>query len=79
MMLNQKIRFRNFYRTALYLPVIVPIVVSAFIWQRAFHPDFGIINEFLGWFRLRAKSLAFLSASSPNRPLSSCVCGVWAR
>ncbi|MCG8353340.1 MAG: sugar ABC transporter permease [Chloroflexales bacterium] len=50
LMLNQNIRFRSLYRTALYIPVIVPIVVSAFIWQRAYHPDFGIINHFLGWF-----------------------------
>jgi multiple sugar transport system permease protein len=50
LMLNQNIRFRSIYRTALYIPVIVPIVVSAFIWQRAYHPDFGIINHFLGWF-----------------------------
>ncbi|MFN8442339.1 MAG: sugar ABC transporter permease [Caldilineaceae bacterium] len=44
-LLNQPIRGRSFYRTALYMPVIVPIVVSAFIWQRAYHPDFGIIND----------------------------------
>jgi len=48
-LLNQPLRGRNFYRTALYLPVVVPIVVSAFIWQRAYHPEFGIINEVLGW------------------------------
>ncbi|MEZ4708020.1 MAG: sugar ABC transporter permease [Caldilineaceae bacterium] len=47
-LLNQPIRGRNFYRTALYMPVIVPIVVSAFIWQRAYHPEFGIINDVIG-------------------------------
>ncbi|HMN29879.1 MAG TPA: sugar ABC transporter permease, partial [Caldilineaceae bacterium] len=50
LLLNQPLRGRNFYRTALYLPVVVPVVVSAFIWQRAYHPEFGIINEALGWF-----------------------------
>jgi multiple sugar transport system permease protein len=48
-LLNQKLAGRNFYRTALYLPVIVPVVVSAFIWQRAYHPEFGIVNEALSW------------------------------
>lgn len=48
-LLNQKLAGRNFYRTALYLPVIVPVVVSAFIWQRAYHPEFGIVNEVLSW------------------------------
>jgi multiple sugar transport system permease protein len=58
-LLNQKLRGRNFYRTALYLPVIVPIVVSAFIWQRAYHPDYGIINEVLGWFGIAPQAWLF--------------------
>jgi multiple sugar transport system permease protein len=58
-LLNEKINLRNFYRTALYLPVIVPIVVSAFIWQRAYHPDFGIINEFLRWFGIAPRAWLF--------------------
>jgi multiple sugar transport system permease protein len=59
LMLNQKIRLRNFYRTALYIPTIVPVVVSAFIWQRAYHPDFGIINEFLRWVGLQPQAWLF--------------------
>jgi len=59
-LLNQNVRGRNFYRTALYIPVIVPIVVSAFIWQRAYHPDFGIINEVLGWFGIPPQSWLFV-------------------
>jgi len=58
-LLNQPLRGRNFYRTALYLPVIVPIVVSAFIWQRAYHPDFGIINEMIGWFGIPSQQWLF--------------------
>jgi multiple sugar transport system permease protein len=58
-LLNQPLRGRNFYRTALYLPVVVPIVVSAFIWQRAYHPEFGIINEVLGWFGIGPRAWLF--------------------
>ena len=58
-LLNQPIRGRNFYRTALYMPVIVPIVVSAFIWQRAYHPDFGIVNEVIGWFGFAPRAWLF--------------------
>ncbi len=58
-LLNQNIRGRNFYRTALYLPVVVPVVVSAFIWQRAYHPDFGIINAALGWFGIPPQAWLF--------------------
>jgi multiple sugar transport system permease protein len=58
-LLNQPLRGRNFYRTALYLPVVVPVVVSAFIWQRAYHPEFGIINEALKWFGLAPRAWLF--------------------
>jgi multiple sugar transport system permease protein len=58
-LLNQPLGGRNFYRTALYLPVIVPIVVSAFVWQRAYHPEFGIINEVLSWFGIAPQAWLF--------------------
>ncbi|MFN2236851.1 MAG: carbohydrate ABC transporter permease, partial [Anaerolineales bacterium] len=48
--LSQKIRFRDFYRAGFYMPFIVPVVASAVVWQRVFHPEFGILNEILGWF-----------------------------
>jgi multiple sugar transport system permease protein len=59
LLLNQPIRGRSLYRTALYLPVIVPVVVSAFIWQRAYHPDFGIVNAALGWFGIPSQNWLF--------------------
>jgi multiple sugar transport system permease protein len=58
-LLNQPLRGRNFYRTALYLPVVVPSVVSAFIWQRAYHPEFGIINEVLSWVGIGPRAWLF--------------------
>ncbi len=58
-LLNQPLRGRNYYRTLLYIPVIVPIVVSAFIWQRAYHPEFGIINEVIGWFGIPPQAWLF--------------------
>lgn len=48
--LTQKVRFRDFYRSGFYLPLIVPLVAWAVVWQRVLHPEFGILNEFLGWF-----------------------------
>lgn len=59
LLLNQRLAGRSLYRTALYLPVIIPIVVSAFIWQRAYHPDYGIINEVLGWFGIPSQAWLF--------------------
>lgn len=48
--LTQAIKLRSIYRAGFYLPIIIPIVATAVVWQRVFHPDFGILNEILGIF-----------------------------
>jgi len=47
--LSQPLKFRDLYRAGFYLPIIVPIVASAVVWQRVFHPEVGILNNVLGW------------------------------
>lgn len=47
--LTQAIRFRDFYRSGFYLPIIIPLVAWSVVWQRVLHPEFGILNEMLGW------------------------------
>lgn len=47
--LTQKLRFRDVYRAGFYLPIIVPLVASAVVWQRVFHYEYGILNEVLSW------------------------------
>lgn len=59
MMLTQPLRFRDFYRAGFYLPIIVPVVASAVVWQRVFHPDYGILNDFLSWFGVPAQKWLF--------------------
>lgn len=54
--LTQAIRFRDLYRAGFYMPIIVPLVASAVVWQRVFHPEFGILNEALGWFGIAPKA-----------------------
>lgn len=48
--LTQPLRFRDLYRGGFYMPILIPIVASAVVWQRVFHPEYGILNEVLGWF-----------------------------
>ncbi len=47
--LTQKVKFRDIYRSGFYLPIIVPLVAWSVVWQRVLHPEFGILNEALGW------------------------------
>jgi multiple sugar transport system permease protein len=57
--LTQPLRFRDFYRGGFYMPILIPLVASAVVWQRVFHPEFGILNESLGWFGVAPRMWLF--------------------
>lgn len=57
--LTQKLRYRAFYRAGFYLPIIVPIVASSVVWQRVFNPEYGILNEALGWVGIAPRAWLF--------------------
>jgi len=45
--LNQKLKFKGFFRAAFFLPVIVSGVVITILWQQLLSFDSGLINRFL--------------------------------
>jgi len=45
--LNQKIKFRGFFRAAFFLPVIVSGVVVTILWQQLYGFDTGLFNRLL--------------------------------
>jgi len=45
--LNQKIKFRPFFRAAFFLPVVVSGVVVSMMWQQLYAFDAGILNRIL--------------------------------
>jgi len=57
--LTQPLRFRDLYRAGFYMPMIIPLVASAVVWQRVFHPEFGILNEALGWIGIAPRKWLF--------------------
>lgn len=48
--LNQKIRFRNFYRACYFMPTIVSTVAISVVFQQIFNKDFGLANALVGFF-----------------------------
>lgn len=44
LLLNQKVKGIALFRTAFYLPSLVPAVASSLVWMWIFHPDAGILN-----------------------------------
>jgi len=47
--LNQKIKGTNVFRTLFFLPHLTPAVALAVLWIWLFHPSVGPINLMLGW------------------------------
>ena len=47
-MLNQALRGRTFYRTSLFMPVVMSFVVIGILWRWLFNTEFGLINNLLG-------------------------------
>ncbi len=49
LLLNRSIRAVGFYRTAFYLPAVMPLVASSLLWMWVFNPSFGVLNSMLHW------------------------------
>ncbi len=46
-LLNQRIKFRGFFRGVFYLPVVIPLASASIIWMWILQPDFGVANYLL--------------------------------
>ncbi len=57
--LARPFRGRNAYRAIFYLPIVLPLVASTVVWQRIFHPEYGVLNTVLGWFGVPALQWLF--------------------
>jgi multiple sugar transport system permease protein len=42
------------FRTIFFAPVVTTLVAVAIVWRYMFHPRFGLLNTFLGWFGVDA-------------------------
>ena len=49
LLVNAKlVRFRTFFRTALFAPFVTTLVAVAIVWRYLYHPQYGILNYILG-------------------------------
>lgn len=53
MMLNQKVRGLAFWRTAFYMPAVVPAVAAAFVFAWTFDSQLGLVNGALRFFGIQ--------------------------
>jgi multiple sugar transport system permease protein len=59
MLLNTRVAMRGLYRTAFYLPSIVPVVAGSVLWLWLLNPEYGLVNGVLGFFRLAGPEWMF--------------------
>jgi len=53
MLLNMNVRGMPAYRTAFYIPSVVPAVASAALWLYMLQPQWGLVNGILGWMGIK--------------------------
>ncbi len=73
-MLNQKIKFRGFFRAAYFMPVIVSGVVITILWDQLYAQDTGVINLMLA--KLSLPKLQWLTSPKLAMP-SIAVMATW--
>ncbi len=73
-LLNQKIRGLNLYKTAFFIPVVVSYTSIAMVWQWLYNDDFGLINSGLNSIGL--PSVPWLTSSAWAMP-SVIIMSIW--
>ncbi|HEX3811364.1 MAG TPA: sugar ABC transporter permease [Mycobacteriales bacterium] len=74
LLLNQKVRGIGIYRTLFYLPTMLPIVVSAFVFTLVLDPSTGVLNKVLGWFGVTGPGWLFSTTWSKPALI---ILGLW--
>ncbi|BCG58198.1 carbohydrate ABC transporter permease [Paenibacillus sp. URB8-2] len=73
-LLNQKIKGRNFFRLMFFLPTICSVVAITLMWQWIFNSDYGLLNYFLSLFHIQGP--AWLTDEHWSMP-AMIIQGVW--
>ena len=68
LLLNQPIRGVAVFRTAYYLPVVTPFVVSALLWKWLYNGEFGLFNYYLLKGHIIDEPLLWLSSQNLAMP-----------
>ncbi len=66
LLLNQNVKGIGFYRTAFYLPGLVPAVASTLLWMLLLNPQMGLVNQLLGVFGIG--KLGWLGSATWSKP-----------
>lgn len=68
LLLDSQIRGRNFFRSLLLIPMMLPPVVVAVIWRLIYNPNFGTINGTLKGWGINTSNLTWIASPSMALP-----------
>ncbi|WP_328803925.1 carbohydrate ABC transporter permease [Paenibacillus glycinis] len=74
MLLNRKLPAIKFFRTAFYLPTVLPMIATLTLWKFIYHPQYGLANHVLNLFG--ANPLNWLG-SERLALMSVIIAGLW--
>ncbi|KAB8188439.1 ABC transporter permease subunit [Nonomuraea phyllanthi] len=77
LLVNLPLRLRGLFRTAFYLPVVTPFVVSAILWKWLYNGDYGLFNYYLLQAHIIDDPLLWLSDKNLAMP-AVVLMSVWA-
>ena len=74
-LLNQKVKFRNFFRTVSFFPYVASLVAVAAVWNMIFSPSMGPVNQLLA--ALGVENLPRWAAGKDTAMLTVILFSVW--
>ena len=75
MLLNQKVKFRNFFSTVSFFPYVASLVAVAAVWNMIFSPSMGPVNQILA--TLGVENLPKWAAGKDTAMLTVILFSVW--
>lgn len=75
MLLNQNVKFRNFFRTVSFFPYVASLVAVAAVWNMIFSPSMGLVNMVLS--SLGVENLPRWAAGKETAMITVILFSVW--
>ncbi len=76
-LLNQKVKFRNFFRTVSFFPYVASLVAVAAVWNMIFSPSMGPVNQLLSALGVAQENLPRWAAGRDTAMLTVVLFSVW--
>ena len=76
-LLNQNVKFRNFFRTVSFFPYVASLVAVAAVWNMIFSPSMGPVNQLLAALGVAEENLPRWAAGTETAMLTVVLFSVW--